>query len=169
MGDTTRKSQRQIGPSRGRLLLRVDDSLESWEVLKNWRCGLPYASLCFVHETRLDPPPGRERSGGVACVSLELGRRAAPQGPGVQGGSRAIVSTSRGSSSGVQAAGVRGSGEVQARPRAGSGGASQTKELSSRIRQAGDNEAELSSLTRKATPARGSKTLGRHISAARRP
>ena len=129
MGDTTRKSQRQIGPSRGRLLLRVDDSLESWEVLKNWLCGLPYASLCFVHETRLDPPPGRERSGGVACVSLELGRRAAPQGPGVQGGSRAIVSTSRGSSSGVQAAGVRGSGEVQARPRAGRSGPDQSAKL----------------------------------------
>ena len=48
-----------------------------------------------------------------------------PKGPGpsVQWRVRATVSTSRGSSSGVQAAGVSGSGEVQARPRAGSGGA----------------------------------------------
>ena len=49
---------------------------------------------------RLDSPAGRERSGRVAGVSLELGRRAAPQGPGVQWRTRGIASTSRGDSSG---------------------------------------------------------------------
>ena len=48
------------------------------------------------------------------------------------------------------------------------GEAGQTEALSTRILQAGDGEAESSSPTRKATPARG-KTLGRHVSAARRP
>ena len=111
---------------------------------------------------------GGERSGGVAGVSLELGRRASPQGPGVQWCTRAIVSTSRGSSSGGQGAGVSGSGEVHARPRAGSGGVGRTRALSTRIWQAGDGGAESSIPTRKATPAR-EKTLGRHSSAASRP
>ena len=66
---------------------------------------------------RIDSPAGRECSGGLAGVSLELGRKAAPQGPDVQWSTRATVSTSRGS--GGQAAGVSESGEVQARPRAG--------------------------------------------------
>ena len=60
--------------------------------------------------------------------------------------------------------------EVQARPRAGSRAAGLTK-VSSRIQQASDGEPgepESSVSTRKATPARG-KTLGRHVSAARRP
>ena len=70
---------------------------------------------------RLDSPEGRERSRGVAGVSLELGRRSAPEGSrsGIQWRTRATVSTSRGSSSGVQAAGVSESGEVQALPCAG--------------------------------------------------
>ena len=62
----------------------------------------------------------------------------------------------------------RAPGEVQARPRAGSGGAGQTAAPSPRIRQAGDGEAGSSSPTRKATPARG-KALGRHASAAGGP
>ena len=49
---------------------------------------------------RLDSPAVRERSGGVAGVSLELGRRAAPQGPGVQWRTRGIATASRGDSSG---------------------------------------------------------------------
>ena len=68
----------------------------------------------------------------------------------------------------MQVAGVSGSGEVQAHPRAGSEGAGTTDALSTRIRQAGDGEAEPSSPTRKATPARG-KMLRRHVSAASRP
>ena len=58
--------------------------------------------------------------------------------------------------------------EVQARPRAGSGGAGQTEALSTRIRQAGGGGAESSSPTWKATPVRG-KAPGRHIRAASRP
>ena len=49
---------------------------------------------------RLDSPAGREHSGGVAGVSLELGRRAAPQGQGVQWRTRGIASTSGGDSIG---------------------------------------------------------------------
>ena len=58
-------------------------------------------------------------------------------GPGVQWRKRAIVSISGGSACGVQAARAIGSGEVQALPRAESGGADQTNAPSSRIRQAG--------------------------------
>ena len=90
---------------------------------------------------RSDSQAGRECSGGVAGVSLELCRKASPQGPGVQLRTRATVSISRGSACGVRAAGASGSGEAQAHPRAGSGGASQTEALSSRTRQAGDGEA----------------------------
>ena len=39
----------------------------------------------LILRIRLDSPAGRERSGGVAGISLELGKRAAPQGPGFSG------------------------------------------------------------------------------------
>ena len=79
----------------------------------------------------IDSPAGRERSGGVAGVSLELGRRAAPQGPGpgVQWRTRATVSTRERSKRGVEAAGASGSGKAQARLRPWSGGAALTKRL----------------------------------------
>ena len=101
------------------------------------------------------------------CLSI-LGRRAAPQGPGVQCRTRATLSTSRGSPSGVQVAGLSGNGEVQSTSTRGSEGAGQTEALSTRIRRAGDGEAGSSSPTRKVRPARG-KTLGQQASAASRP
>ena len=69
-------------------------------------------------------PPGKAAEESPEYL-WNLGAWQHPKGPGpsVQWRVRATVSTSRSSSSGVQAAGVSGSGEVQARPRAGSGGA----------------------------------------------
>ena len=54
----------------------------------------PCEVKCSKAVQRLDSPAGTERSGGVAGVSLELGRRAAPQGPGVQWRTRCVASTS---------------------------------------------------------------------------
>ena len=92
-----------------------------------------------------------------------------PKGPGVQWRTRATVSISEGSTrdGGVEAAGASGSGKAQARLRAGSGGASGAAPTKRLAQESGkrDGEAESSFQTRKA---RG-KTLGRHVSAARRP
>ena len=93
-----------------------------------------------------------------------------PKGPGVQWRTRATVSISEGSTRGVEAGGLSGSGKAQAHLRAGSGGASGAAPTKRLAQESGkrDGEAESSFQTRKATPERG-KTIGRHVSAARRP
>ena len=79
---------------------------------------------------------GWECSGGVAGVSLELGRRAAPQGPGVQWRTRGIASTTDYQRRRLKRRVSGGSGEVQARPRTWSGRAGQTETITKRISQA---------------------------------
>ena len=90
----------------------------------------------------LDLQAGRESSGGVTGISMAVGQH--PKGRAFSG---AHLPLSPSAEAGHVACG--GSGKVQARPRAGSGGADwgHIDTLSSRILQAGDGEAELKSPT----------------------